>query len=67
VAGTAPESGREATAVKPAAGPPSNEQSRGPGRFSGWRGWLLCLSLLVLSPLLFFGLLEAGLRVGGYG
>ena len=37
------------------------------GRFRGWRGWLLRLSLLVLSPLLFFGLLEAGLRLGGYG
>ncbi len=36
-------------------------------RFRGWRGWLLRLALLVLSPLLLFGLLEAGLRLGGYG
>ena len=54
-------------AAKPAVGPSSHEPSRRPGRFRGWRGWLLRLSLLVLSPLLFFGLLEAGLRVGGYG
>jgi tetratricopeptide (TPR) repeat protein len=40
---------------------------RRPRRFGGWRGWLLRVSLLVLSPLLFFGLLEAGLRLGGYG
>ena len=37
------------------------------GRFRGWRGWLLRLALLVLSPILFFGLLEAGLRLGGCG
>ncbi len=36
-------------------------------RFRGWRGWLLRLSLLVLSPVLFFGLVETGLRLGGYG
>ncbi|MCX6877877.1 MAG: tetratricopeptide repeat protein [Verrucomicrobia bacterium] len=45
-------------------GPPP---SRRPGRFRGWRGWLLRVALLVLAPLLFFGLLEGGLRVGGYG
>jgi tetratricopeptide (TPR) repeat protein len=67
VTGQAPERGREATAAKPAAGPPSNEPNRGSERFRGWRGWLLRLALVVLSPLLFFGLLEAGLRVGGYG
>ncbi|MEI7898823.1 MAG: tetratricopeptide repeat protein [bacterium] len=36
-------------------------------RFRGWRGRLLRLSLLLLAPVLFFGLLEAGLRLGGYG
>ena len=36
-------------------------------RFRGWRAWLLRVSLLVLSPLVFFGLLEGGLRLGGYG
>lgn len=40
---------------------------RPPGRFRGWRGWLLRLSLSVLSPILFFGLLETGLRLGNYG
>ena len=42
-------------------------RDRKTARFRGWRGWLLRLSLLVLSPILFFGLLEAGLRLGGYG
>ena len=47
---------------------PSTDQPKsGKGRFCGWRGWLLRLSLLILSPILFFGLLEAGLRLGGYG
>ena len=43
---------------------PSKHQER---RFGGWRGWLLRLSLILLSPVLFFGLLEGGLRLGGYG
>jgi len=43
------------------------KKSRQAGRFRGWRGWLLRLLLLVFSPLLFFCLLEAGLRLGGYG
>ena len=33
----------------------------------GWRRWALRLSLVVLSPLLFFSLVEVGLRIGGYG
>ncbi|MEI6655338.1 MAG: tetratricopeptide repeat protein [Verrucomicrobiota bacterium] len=37
------------------------------GRFTGWRGWLLRLALLMVAPLVFFGLLEGGLRVAGYG
>ncbi len=40
---------------------------RGGGRFRGWRGWLLRLALLVVAPLVFFGLLEGGLRAAGYG
>ena len=36
-------------------------------RFQGWRGWLLRLSLLILSPILFFGTLETCLRIVGYG
>ncbi|MCX6874470.1 MAG: tetratricopeptide repeat protein [Verrucomicrobia bacterium] len=50
--------------LPPSPGPPSSRQ---PGRFRGWRGWLLRGALLVLSPLVFFGLLEGGLRLGGYG
>ncbi len=37
------------------------------GRFRGWRGWLLRIALLILSPVLFFVLLEGGLRIAGYG
>ena len=29
--------------------------------------WLFRLTAMVVTPLLFFGLLEAGLRIGGYG
>ena len=36
-------------------------------RFRGWRAWLLRLALMILSPILCLGLLEAGLRLGGYG
>ena len=57
----------EAQTASRASGPPSAPSSRKMGRFRGWRGWLLRLSLCVLSPILFFGLLEAGLRLGGYG
>lgn len=41
--------------------------SRPAGRFRGWRGWLLRISLLLVSSVLFFGLTEAGLRWSGYG
>ncbi len=50
-----------------ASGPSSNPSSRKTGHFRGWRGWVLRLSLCVLSPILCFGLLEGGLRLGGYG
>ncbi|MCX6864656.1 MAG: tetratricopeptide repeat protein, partial [Verrucomicrobia bacterium] len=53
----------EAEAVSSASG----QVGRTTQRFRGWRGWLLRLGLCVLSPALFFGLLEAGLRLGGYG
>jgi tetratricopeptide (TPR) repeat protein len=36
-------------------------------RFRGWRRWILRFSLLLGSPILFFGLAEAGLRWSGYG
>ena len=56
----------EAEAASPGSGAPSNPSGK-TGRFRGWRGWLLRLSLCFLSPILFFVLLEAGLRLGGYG
>jgi tetratricopeptide (TPR) repeat protein len=33
----------------------------------GWRLWCMRLSLAVFVPVFFFGLFEAGLRLGGYG
>ena len=36
-------------------------------RLVGWRLWTLRLAMAVLSPLLFLGLVESALRVGGYG
>lgn len=36
-------------------------------RLAGWRLWTVRLTLAVLSPLLFLGLLELGLRVCTYG
>lgn len=53
--------------VGPASGPPPDRSRRERGRFRGWRGWLLRLALMVLSPLLVLVLLEGGLRVAGYG
>jgi hypothetical protein len=50
-----------------ASSPPPSPSSGQTGRFRGGRAWLLRLSLVVLSPVLFFGFLEAGLRLGGYG
>ena len=57
---------RQAASRSPAT-PPSGPTSRPSGRFRGWRGWLLRLSLLVISPIVFVGILEVGLRVGHYG
>ena len=37
------------------------------GRPSGRRKWLFRLAAATVVPLLLFGLLEAGLRIGGYG
>ena len=61
------DSQRQLEAANLASGPPPGPSNRKPRRFRGWRGWLLRLSLCVLSPILFFGLLEVGLRLGGYG
>jgi len=36
-------------------------------RSYGWRGWLLRLALCIIVPAMCFGILEAGLRLGGYG
>lgn len=36
-------------------------------RFHGRRGWILRLLLMAVVPLLFFGILEGGLRLFGYG
>ncbi|MEI8374234.1 MAG: tetratricopeptide repeat protein [Planctomycetota bacterium] len=58
---------RPVEAAGPAASPPPGPPSRKTRRLHGWRGWLLRLSLFVLAPVLCFGLLEAGLRLGGYG
>lgn len=70
----APEQSGETPPAGPAAAPsfalsgPSSTPLGGTRRrFRGWRGWLLRLALLVLSPILCLGLLEAGLRLGGYG
>lgn len=65
--GESPGQSLEAEAASIASGPPSSPSNRKTGRFRGWRGWVLRLSLFLLSPILFFGLLEAGLRLGGYG
>ncbi len=64
----------EAGSAGRAAAPPSTScglSSAPPDRrtrlLRGWRGWVLRLSLLILSPMLCLGLLEAALRLGGYG
>lgn len=36
-------------------------------RLYGWRGWVLRILSVFLAPLLFLGLIEAGLRIAGYG
>ena len=60
-------SGQAPARSGPASGPRPGPSRRNTGRFRGWRGWLLRVSLCVLSPVLVLGLLEAGLRLGGYG
>ncbi len=67
VSGNAPARSGEAEAGSPSSGPPSSASDGKTRRFRGWRGWLLRLSLAVVSPVVFFGLLEAALRLGGYG
>ena len=47
--------------------PPDAGSARKPGRFRGWRGWLLRIALAVASPILFFSAIEAGLRLAGCG
>jgi tetratricopeptide (TPR) repeat protein len=41
--------------------------SRGRRRITGWRAWLLRVALLVAAPAVLLGLLEACLRLFGYG
>jgi tetratricopeptide (TPR) repeat protein len=59
------------TDVPPQGPTPSEGPPRGfrppANRFTGWRGWLLRILLLVVSPFLFFGAVELGLRWFGYG
>ena len=47
----------------------SNAQARKPAapRLAGWRLWRLRLMALFGVPVVFFGLLELGLRLGGFG
>ena len=46
--------------------PPAAPRTPAPPR-AGWRLWALRLAMAVLSPVLFLGLVESGLGVGGYG
>ena len=62
-----PEGEGSQAAPNRATGSPRDPSSGKLRRFRGWRGWLLRLTLCVLSPILFLGLLEAGLRLAGYG
>ena len=59
--------GRRSRKPEPTNRSDSEKAVPGPGRFRGWRGWLLRLSLAVLAPLLFVGLFEVSLRLTGYG
>jgi len=67
VSGQSPGRSGKAEDASSSSGPPFSPSSRETRRFHGWRRRLLRLALLVLSPILFFGLLEAGLRLTGYG
>src|SRR5438132_8257259 len=47
--------------ARPATAPPTA------GKPTGWRKWLYRLAAMTVVPALVFGLLELGLRIGGYG
>ncbi len=47
--------------------PTAEQNSRKPGRPIGRRKWLYRLAAMTLGPVVLFGILEAGLRIGGYG
>lgn len=47
--------------------PPTARSEPGPGRRPRWPRWVARLGLALGVPLVFFGLLEAGLRAGGFG
>ena len=50
--------------VPASAGPAAASSWR---RIVGWRAWVLRIALLAAAPAVFLGLLEAGLRLFGYG
>src|SRR5262245_47825989 len=58
---SAPEPPAPSSAAPGATPPPA------PGRPVGRRKWLYRLAAATLVPLVLFGLLEVGLRLGGYG
>lgn len=56
-----------AEARVPAFALPSEPRGTVRRRIRGWRSWLLRFLLLIVSPVLTLGLVEAGLRWSGYG
>lgn len=46
---------------------PAKHENRKPGKPTGRRKWLFRFAAMILVPVVLFGILEAGLRIGGYG